>query len=242
MHQVYKTLGFVFKRNDRLDADRIFSVFAQDFGRIEIFAKSIRAISSKLKGGIEVFCVSDIEFIQGKNHKTLTSATIAEKFKNITIVPEKMEVCAKASCLLDDFIRGQELDPQIWNLVIDFFETLNSCSLPASGYRLMYYSFFWNFISILGYKPELFKCAHCGQVLDSGSLYFSNKEGGIVCKSCAGQKFGSIKINADTVKILRLFLKNDWATILKLKIEPSSYKLLKAISDSYNSYLSGILV
>ncbi|MSU54505.1 MAG: DNA repair protein RecO [Candidatus Staskawiczbacteria bacterium] len=237
----YTTQGFVFKKKDRADADRIFSVFTNDFGRIEIFAKSIRAIASKLKGGIEVFCVSDIEFIQGKNHKTLTSALLTEKFSNMVTVPEKMEVFAKVACLLDDFIKEQETDQNVYNLVINFFKTLNACLLPTSGYRLMYYYFFWNFASIMGYKPELFKCAHCSLGLDSANLYFSNKEGGIICKSCFLKLGNAKEINADVVKILRLFLKNDWQTMLKLKIQSASYKLLQEISDNYGNYLSGIL-
>ena len=40
----YKTEGFVFKSVDRLEADRVFSVFTVDFGRIEVFGKSIRKI------------------------------------------------------------------------------------------------------------------------------------------------------------------------------------------------------
>ena len=242
MHQVYKTRGFVFKKKDRADADQIFSVFAEDFGRIEVFAKSIRAIASKLKGGMEIFCVSDIEFIQGKNYKTLTNAVLHEKFSDIAIVPEKMEVAAKVSGLLNDFIKEQQPDQGIWNLVIDFFEKLHHCLLPVSTYRLTYYYFFWNFISVLGYKPELFKCVHCSQILNSGHLYFSHKEGGIICKSCFLNLGNAKEINADVVKILRLFLNNDWQTILKLKVQSTSYKLLQEISDNYNSYLSGILV
>ena len=77
----YKTEGFVFKKEDNLDSNRIFSIFTKDFGKVEVLGRGIRKINSKLKGGIGLFSLSDIEFVQGKIRKTLTDAVFLEKFK-----------------------------------------------------------------------------------------------------------------------------------------------------------------
>jgi len=79
----YRTCGFVIKKDNIGEFDRIFTVFSQDFGKIKILGKAIRKIASKLKSGIEIISLSEIEFIQGKTHKTLTDAIILEKFDNI---------------------------------------------------------------------------------------------------------------------------------------------------------------
>ena len=78
----YKTRAFVFKKNDVNESDRVFSVFTDDFGRLDIFAKAIRKNVSKLRSGIDIFFFSEIEFIQGKNRKTLTDAVLKDKFNN----------------------------------------------------------------------------------------------------------------------------------------------------------------
>ena len=93
----YKTEGFVFKKEDIFEADRIFSVFTKDFGRIEVLGKAIRKIASKLRGGMAMFDLSEIEFIQGKNKKTLTDAISIKKFSNITKNPEKLLLVVKIS-------------------------------------------------------------------------------------------------------------------------------------------------
>ena len=64
----YKTRALVFGKEDRLEADRIFSVFTREYGKLSIAGRGIRKITSKLRGGLDIFCVSDIEFIQGKNN------------------------------------------------------------------------------------------------------------------------------------------------------------------------------
>jgi len=233
----YVTTGFVFKKEDRQEADRIFSVFTRDFGRVELFAKAIRRISSKLKGGIEIFSLSDISFIQGKNRKTLIDATVVENFSNIPKNPEKTAAALKACRVLDIFIQGQELDEKMWKLVVDFFQKLDQEPRLAAASRLMYYYFIWNLFLVLGYGPELFKCSHCAKSLDSQHLSFSHKEGGVICSSCAATRKDAKKINPDVVKTLRLLINQDWATMIKLKIEPDSLNLLKEISRDYGRYI-----
>jgi len=230
----YKTAGFIFKREDRLDADRVFSVFTKDFGRIEIFGKAIRRITSKLRSNADLFSFSEIEFIQGKNKKTLTDAFFLEKFKSLPRDPEKLEVSYRVSNLLDSFIKGEEKDERILELLLDFFHKLYNQKLSTNHLQLLYFYFFWNFISLLGYAPELFTCAVCKKSLSPINLYLSNKEGGVICENCSVE--GKAKIQADTVKVLRLILKKDWETLSKLKVS-NFLAELKEVSDNYNNYL-----
>ena len=237
----YRTKGFVFKKNNRSEADRIFTIFTEDFGKIEIRARAIRKITSKLRGGIDMFCLSEIEFIQGKNHKTLTDAVALQRFKSITQNFEKTAFSNKISEVLDNFIKGQERDVAIFNLISEVFEKLNSLQLTTDSQQLLYYYFFWNFFSELGYMPEAQKCAKCHEKLNPHDLYFSNKEGGVICGNCAGKKTKDpepcLRINSDIVKILRLIIKKDWQILSRLKIENSSLQLLEKISNNYHFHI-----
>ncbi len=230
----YKTQGFIFKKEDRAEADRVFSVFTQDFGRLEITGKAIRKISSKLRGGIELFYVCDIEFIQGKHKKTLTDAKAVEKFSAIMVSPEKYEVACRISDLVSNFIKGEEKDDDIFGLLVTSFKLLND-----SGHCLLiYYYFFWNFMAVLGYAPELSKCAKCSREIQPENVYFSNKEGGTVCSQCFTIHKEAIKVSPDVVKILRLLLKKDWNILFKLKVQKVLQKSLKEITENYDAYLS----
>jgi len=245
MSVYYRTQGFIFKKKDILEADRVFSVFTYDFGRLEIFAKAIRKITSKLRGGIEIFSFSEIEFIQGKNRKTLTDTIAIEKFKNIMQNPEKLEISHKISDILDNFIKGQEKDELIFTLLKDTLNKLNDPKLQDFSIQLIYYYFFWNFLSITGYHPEIQKCAVCGSKLNPYILYFSNKDGGTICKNCSDSNMEAERaysepcrrVNSDVVKILRLILNKDWNILSKLKVEVSSQNLLKEISNDYCYYI-----
>ncbi len=232
MSLYYRTKGIVFKKDDRAEADRVFTIFTHDFGKLEVVARAIRKINSKLRAGIDVFHLSEIEFIQGKFYKTLTDSAAIERFKNISQDPEKLNISRKIAELIDCYINGQEKDEDIFNLLNETLAKLNSQTDPS----LIYHYFFWNFFSILGYRPEIYKCAACQEKLNPYSIYFSNKEGGVICKNCLGADKQAEKINSDVVKVLRLFLKNDWQIISKLKIDKPSQILLEKVSESYHLY------
>jgi hypothetical protein len=69
----------------------------------------------------------------------------------------------------------------------------------------LYYYFFWNFVSLLGYQPELRANSVCEKQIDT-----------------------------DLAKILKIIIKKDWQVLLKLKVTPAHLELLKNISQWYN--------
>lgn len=233
----YKTRAFVFKKNDVNESDRSFSVFTDDFGRLDIYAKAIRKNISKLRSGIDIFFLSEIEFIQGKNKKTLTDAVVIEKFDNVAKDLEKFKTASRISGILDNFIKGEEKDGGIFNLLGEALRKLNEDNLNVNKCALVYIYFLWNALSVLGYRPEVQKCNACQQKLNPYNIYFSDKLGGVICNKCLGQDTLARKINSDIVKVLRLIFIRDWQVISRLKVESYSQKMLTEISENYYSYI-----
>ena len=217
----YRTQSFVLRKTDLWEADQVFTVFTKDFGKLKILGKAIRKIKSKLRSGIELFYLSEIEFIQGKNYKTLTDAIAIEKLNNVKQDLEKLEIVSQIIENADDLIRGEEKDEDIWNLLTEVFEKINN-------YSLIYYYFLWNLLSILGYQMDLYHCNNCQKKLISEKLYLNLGEG-IICSSCF-KGTADKQICPEIIKILRLFLKKDWNILLRLKIQDFHERELEAIS------------
>jgi len=231
----YRTKGFVFKKRDSSEADRVFSIFTDDFGRLEVTARAIRKINSKLRGGIDVFSLSEIEFIQGKNQKTLTDATFIKRINNDKLWKNK--IANLMSDVLDNFVKGQEKDEKIFQLIESTLNNLNDKVVEEKNSAMVFYYFLWNLLSILGYCPEINKCVACQNKLSPDNLYFSNEDGGVMCKDCFNKNNKIIRINSDVVKIIRLILNNNWPIVSKIKAEDYSKKLFKDISHNYYSYI-----
>ena len=229
----YRTKAIILKKVDRREADQLFTLYAEDFGKLEVLGKAIRKISSKLRSGMEVFYLSEIEFIQGKAYKTLTDAVLIEKFESVREDLRKLTVATKISEVLDSLIQDQEPEKRIWNLSLRVFKKLNSTDVEIKNLNLIYHYFFWNLLSILGYKPELYQCSLCQEKLKPEKLYFSKKEGGVICQKCFLKESLAKEITPDAVKIMRVILDKNNKNVLKLKIEDKHLKLLEEISKDY---------
>ena len=235
----YRTQGIVLNKRDIGEADRIFTIFTKDFGKLEILGKAIRKIKSKLRGGIELFYLSDIEFIEGKTHKTLTDSILIEGFPQIRKDLKRFKIAHKIAEISDELIRGQEKDEKIWQLLKEVFEKLTENSLEIRNWTLeiIYYYFLWQLLSLLGYEPQLYNCSLCQQKLKPETLYFLPEEGGVICQECFKKLKKGKEIHPEVVKVLRLILRKDWKILSKLKIEKPLMELLKKVSENYLSEL-----
>lgn len=224
----YRTQGVVIKRDDWREADRFFTVYTKDFGKIKVLGRGIRKIASKLKSGMEVFYLSEIEFIQGKNYKTLVDAVLIEKFDKLRKSLKKTIIAYKILRIFDGLIQGQERDDEVWGLLLDSLKELNN----REDYRIVYYYFLWNFLSILGYNPNLYKCSACQEDLKEKENYFDLEEGGVFCLNCFQKEKKGKKISPDLIKVLRLLLR-DKEKAFNLKIGKKEMKELKDFSENY---------
>ena len=200
----YRTQGFFIKKTDRGEDSRLFTVYTKNFGKLKILGRAIRKIRSKLKSGAEIFCLSEIEFIQGKARKTLTDAIPVENFSFIRKDLKKLKIVHQIFGVLDNFISKEEKDDEIWRLLSEVLDRLNNPQFKINHLPLVYYYFFWNFVSVLGYKPEFHDCT-----------------------------INKAKIDCDIIKILKVILKKDWPILSRLKITPLHQRLLKIVSEWY---------
>lgn len=200
----YRTQGLIFKKTDRGEADQLLIIYTKNFGKLKILGKAVRKIKSKLRGGADIFYLSDIEFIQGRSHKTLTDAVLIDNFLNIRRNLTRLAVSYRVAGILDDLVSEEQKDELIWRLLKEVFQKLNSQSFSSGRLTLLYYYFFWNLVSLLGYEPELQSNSLCGK-----------------------------KIDTELAKILKIIIKRDWHILSRLKIEEHHLALLKQASAWY---------
>ena len=226
----YKIQGIILEKEDYKEADQFFTVYTKDFGKIRILGRGIRKTSSKLRSGMDVFYFSEIEFIQGRNYKTLVDAVLINKFKNIRTDLEKTVIAYKILEVFDELTQGQEKDEKAWSLLSQSLKDLND----GKEQKMVYYYFFWNFLSLLGYTPNLYCCSICQNKLEYKKNYFNLEEGGILCSNCFKKENEGRGIDPDLIKILRILLQ-DKKVVFNLKIKQNQIDLLKKLSQDYLS-------
>ena len=147
----YKTQGIIIKKQDSGEANCIFKVFTQEYGKLTLFATSVRKSTSKLRGGLELFSLSQLEFVQGKQKKVLVEAILLERYSSIRQDFERLMSAFKIIDLIEQTITGQEKDEKIWESLQRSLLLIDQGASTQMVYRLFAQSLF----STLGYHSKV---------------------------------------------------------------------------------------
>ncbi len=118
--------GVVLSRTEYGEADRIITFLTPDMGKVRVMAKGVRKQKSKLAGGVELFSISDITYIQGRGDlHTLVSSRLVTHYGNIVTDLDRTmfgyEMLKILTRVLED-----EGGPEFYELLIVSLEILNN--------------------------------------------------------------------------------------------------------------------
>jgi DNA repair protein RecO (recombination protein O) len=147
----YRTQGVILKKSGRGEADQFLVAYTKEFGRVEIVAKSVRKIASKLRPAVEFPAIVELEFIQGKTCKTLTDAVILIPLKQARRDARRWEAMNRFAGLAEALIKDQQEDPAVWELVRAAMIALDAAGSKNQG--SVYHHYVWHLFTLLGWRP-----------------------------------------------------------------------------------------
>lgn len=127
---MYRTEAIILKKSDSGEADRIFTCYTKEFGKIKVLAKGARKAAGKLKYHLEPLTHSEISFVFGKNYKILTGARSLNVFSSVKNDLNKLNHAFYFMGLLDDLAAGEEKDGKIWEHLAFSLESLEQAEAP----------------------------------------------------------------------------------------------------------------
>lgn len=148
-----KTEAIVLKSADLNEVDRLLTIYTKEFGKIQVLAKGIKKLGSKLRYHLEPLSYSHLILIEGKNFKIVKDAVLINQFLSTRKDLEKIKVIYKIIDLIDELIVGEEKDENIWNLILKTLEGLNAGYLMSC----ITMDFQDDLLRLLGYDPKSIK-------------------------------------------------------------------------------------
>ncbi|MFH1029980.1 MAG: DNA repair protein RecO [bacterium] len=183
---MYTTSGFVLRKYDIGEADRMYIIYTKDYGKKNLFCKGALKIKSKLSPHLAEFADVDIDFVQGKTFEKIVGARMEKSFSRIRDDLRKIAIANYILDVVDNLTKVDHPDREIYTLIKKASEIIDE----QKDIRKAYFSaniFIWKLIILLGYKPEFDKCSECGKKLEEP--YFNNRRCEFVCGECrAGRR------------------------------------------------------
>ncbi|MEA2092923.1 MAG: DNA repair protein RecO [Patescibacteria group bacterium] len=199
----YRTKAIILDDKQVGEADRIFTFYTKDFGKITAIGRSIRKGKSKLKMNTQLFSFSEIEFIQGRKSNTLTDAVLLSSFSKTKNNLAKLSLFYRIAETTLSFIKEQEKDENIFSLLLKTFQEVEEKNLSKEKLKIMWCAYSFRLLYFLGYKVYTKECMICEEKIEK-ECYFSPEGKGVVCSKCYSKN--PIGIYIDDIK--KVFLKN----------------------------------
>jgi DNA repair protein RecO (recombination protein O) len=188
------TKAIILSRTDFGEADRIITLLTPEVGKLRLVAKGVRKSKSKLAGGIELFSISDVTYINGRGELgTLISARLDKHFGTIVQDIDRVQLGYELIKLLNK-ITEDHPETAYFDLLAQSFAALDEAAVPADLVRVWFEA---GLIRLGGHEPDLYNDTD-GNKLDQTKKYTFSFED----MAFADHPTGSF--GADQIKFMRL--------------------------------------
>lgn len=187
------TNAIVLRRADYRENDRMITLFSPTLGRIDALSRGCRRQKSPLMAASELFCSGEYVLYQSREHTTVVSCQVQETYYELRGDYERLshgmyclELCAAA-------IQPAQENERLFMLLLKCLAHLCYGETPP---RRVTAVFLMGITSLLGFRPQVGRCAKCGTPILQGKAQeetliaaFGAEAGGVLCPGCsAGER------------------------------------------------------
>jgi DNA repair protein RecO len=126
-HHIYTTEGFVLSATPFGEANLFVCVLTRDLGLVSATVRSVRELKSKLRYGLQEFCLSSVSLVRGRHEWKITSAVPEFNLWHACAErPDAFRICAQAFSLVRKLVVGEEKNEALFEIIRDglhFLET-----------------------------------------------------------------------------------------------------------------------
>lgn len=224
----------VLRHADWGEADRILTLYSRERGKLRAVAKGARRIKSRKAGHIEPFTRVTLQLAKGRDLPIVTQAETVDAYPALRDDLVRMATASTVVELLDRFTyeEGNE-NLLIFNLLADTLQRV--ATLPDPWAAVRYYEV--HILDLLGYRPQLMRCANCGEEIRAVDQYFSAVQGGVLCPRCGAGLPGVQAISVEALKYLRHFQRSTFPEAQRARPQPEVREETEKIIQGYITYL-----
>lgn len=229
---LYKTEGIVIRNREIGESDRIVTVLTKDRGKVNAVAKGARKTKSKLASGSQLLNHNLFLMYEGKGLDIISQIETKDSFIDLKKELQKLGSALYLAELFGETVEEGQKSSQVFYLLLTALHLLMDSNKPELVTRTME----MRLLSVIGYHPELERCAACGESLKSGTpIYFSLREGGIICGNCS-LAHGSIEVNRGALETLKNLQNWDLRKLDRLYIPPALMEKIEALLEKFLLY------
>lgn len=229
----YRVEAVVLHHHDWGEADRLLWLFTREQGKIRAVGKGVRKLRSRKAGHLEPFTRVSLQLAHGRDMPIITQAETLEAYlplrENLLLVGYASYVVE----LLDRFTYEEGENQALYYLLTETLARLANEADPVIAVR--YYEI--RLLDLLGFRPQLFQCAVCGNEIQAEDQYFSAEVGGALCPTCGRGRPGAMPISMAALKYFRHFQRSLYGEAKRAQLSPGVSREMEILMQHYLTYM-----
>lgn len=184
----YLTHGLVLKRRPWREGDRLYTVYTEHYGKMDLIAAGSQRANSKLASHLLPFASLEMMVARGRTFDRLASANLEAVYLKPPYHLPTIILASSFLEIIDNATKENQAEPKLFELLLDNLQLLSSEPIidnPAwrnqARYQLM--RFIVEVLNITGLDFHIHKCEVCQDNL-RGEVNFSWIRHGFIHKNC----------------------------------------------------------
>jgi len=203
--------GLIIFKKDFGEQDRIFHIFTEKEGKIEVIAKNVRNGTSKRGGHMELFNYGTVFLYKSPNHYYLNQCETIDEFPKLKSDLNTINAGYFALEILDKLTPLADPHPELLVIILDFLKLLGENSYKSPTLLL---AFKIRLLAELGILPPEIVCHKCGNKLAPQTKYIPSQHH-FYCDNCTD--LNGPQLSPTSIKLFYFLKKAAITDSLRLK-------------------------
>jgi DNA repair protein RecO (recombination protein O) len=226
-----RTEAIILSRMDFGEADRLLTILTPRHGKLRAIAKGARKPTTRKSGHVELFARTDMLLHRGRELFVISQAEMTEGYLPLR---EDLNRTAYANYVVELLDRFTTDEDDAESAVL--FELLDAALRQLCGeadVRIVARYYEMRLLDAVGFRPELGRCAVCGEAISAQNQYFSAGAGGVVCPACGAGRENLLPVSQHALHALRVFQREPWARVKALQLNGPLHAEIERIMLGY---------
>ncbi len=228
--KLYKVEAIVLRSIECGNGDKLLVLFSREHGKMKVMAHGVTRPSSRKRGSVQPFTYTKFLIHRGRELDSVSQCEGIEMFPFLRRDLETIGYASYLAELTECLVPEGEQNDRLFNL---FLETMRL--MGEGDAEILARSFEIKSAGLMGYRPVLEACAHCGEPL-AGRIVFSAEAGGVLCEACGAEGPRAVPLSRGMVETLKALLNWPQDRLRQLKIGASDRKQIKILLYDYLKY------
>lgn len=204
------TNAIVLRRVDYRENDRMLTLFSPTLGRIDALCRGCRRQKSPADGGKRTVLHGGICALSGCGRgRRSCPARLRNSYYPLRVDYERLSHGMYALELCSAAVQPAQENERLFLLLL---KSLAYLCYDTVAPRRVTAVFLMGMTSLLGFRPQVGRCAQCGKPIvldgladDDHAAYFGEEAGGVLCKDCGVG--GRVRLTAGEVRYLQAIMR-----------------------------------